>query len=87
MLIQVTGKEMITHGGERIETFVVEGGGVTAWVAADGRVLRQEANLPLVGKLILLDEPYDDDAYAEALRTAPAESERRVRNNVEGPPP
>jgi hypothetical protein len=59
IIVQVTRTEEIEHRGRKIETFVVEGADATAWVADDGRVLRQEVQVPLIGKLVLLDEPYD----------------------------
>jgi hypothetical protein len=71
VLIEVTGRQRIVHGGQQVETFVVEGGGATAYVADDGRVLRQEVQAPLLGTLLLLDEPYDQHAREEALRRFP----------------
>jgi hypothetical protein len=68
VLIRVTAQELIEHQGKLTEVFVVEGGGATAWVAANGCVLRQEVDLPLVGRLVLLDEPYDDEARRAAVR-------------------
>ena len=65
ILVQVTRIETILHQGQPVDAFVVEGGGATAWVAPDGRVLRQEVVLPLLGKLVLLDEPYDEDALRQ----------------------
>jgi len=64
VVIRVTCTARITHRGAPVDTFVVEGGGATAWVAADGRVLRQVVDLPLLGELELLDEPYDEAARA-----------------------
>lgn len=66
-LVQVTRHEELEHGGQQVDTLVVEGAGATAWVAHDGRVLRQEVTLPLIGRLVLLDEPYDDDARRNAV--------------------
>lgn len=72
VLIRVTRRETITHrredGPYEVEAFVVEGGDARAWVAPDGTVLRQEVNLPLVGRLVLLEEPYDDAALSKARR-------------------
>jgi hypothetical protein len=82
VLIEVTGKEPIVHRGEQIEAFVVEGGGATAWVAPDGRVLLQQVNLPLLGKLLLREEEYDEAARLDAVRATPGvyrESRRRGR--------
>jgi hypothetical protein len=66
ILVQVTRRQTLVHQGATVEVFVVEGGGATAWVAPDGRVLRQEVQVPLLGKLVLLDEPYDETARRQA---------------------
>jgi hypothetical protein len=68
VMITVTGREPIVHESERYEAFTVEGGGAKAWVTSDGRVLRQEVTLPLLGRLVLLDEPYDDDSRGAMMR-------------------
>lgn len=68
VLMRVTRTETIVHQNQQVEVFVVEGGdhGAVAYVADDGRVLRQEVTLPLVGRLVLLDEPYDSEALHAA---------------------
>ncbi len=71
MLIRVTGRQRIVHAGKQVETYVVKGGGATAYVAEDGRVLRQELTVPLLGDLLLLDERYDSEAREALLHTAP----------------
>jgi hypothetical protein len=73
IIVEVTRTEEIEHRGRKIETFVVEGADATAWVADDGRVLRQEVQVPLLGKLLLLDEPFDAVAHelARAGRELP----------------
>jgi hypothetical protein len=70
LVIRVTGKETIQHQGQPVETFLVraDDGSATAWVADDGRVLRQSVNVPLLGPLILVDEPYDKNARDKAKR-------------------
>lgn len=85
VLIQVTGREPLDHNGETLETYVVEGGGARAWVARDGRVLRQEVNVPLLGALVLLEEPYDDDARRAAI-AATSGPEGRTHRHTEGRP-
>lgn len=67
VMIRVTAERAIEYRGKSVQTFVVEGGGATAYVAADGRVLRQEVTLPLLGKLVLLDEVYDAEARSRAI--------------------
>ncbi len=67
ILVQVTRLETIVQQDQAVDAFVVEGGGATAWVAPDGRVLRQEVVLPLLGKLVLLDEPYDEAARRRVI--------------------
>lgn len=73
VMIKVTGRKVIEHRGRRVETFVVEveGGGARAWVGPDGRVLKQEVNVPLLGRLILRDEPYDEQARQQAFDAVP----------------
>ena len=66
VVIRVTGRQKIEHQGTLVDAFVVESGDTVAWAAPDGRVLRQEVTLPLLGKLILLDEPYDEHAHRAA---------------------
>lgn len=68
MLVEVTGKETIDHPrtGAPVEVFVVEAPQARAWVAEDGRVLRQEVDMPVVGTLSLRDEPYEEQAHNAA---------------------
>lgn len=66
LLVRVTGTEQIQHRGRLVEAFVVEAHRMGAWVAPGGHVLRQEVELPLLGKLILVDEPFDRDGYRRA---------------------
>lgn len=70
ILVSVTGQEEIEHNGARINAFIVEADKVTAYVAADGRVLRQEVELPLVGRVVLDDEPYNEQLRIAWLREA-----------------
>jgi len=67
-IVRVSGVETITHRGRKVEAFVVETRQTRAWVAPDGTVLRQEVELPLLGKLLLRDEPFDRLAYEEGRR-------------------
>jgi hypothetical protein len=60
VLVRVTGTESIEHNGQLVEAFRVEAEKAVAWVASDGRVLRQEVDLPLLGRLTLIDEPFDE---------------------------
>lgn len=67
-VVRVTRTELIEHGGQAQEAFVVEAPRLRAWVAADGKVLRQEIELlPLLGRLVMEDEPFDERAYEKAL--------------------
>ena len=73
-IVRVTRTEVIQHGGQSIEAFVVEAPRLRAWVAPNGAVLRQEIGLlPLLGQLVLRDEPFDDAAYENARVWRPAE--------------
>ncbi len=66
MIVRVTRQETIQHRGTAVETFVVETRRTKAWVAPDGRVLRQEVELPILGRLTLRDEAFDEAAYKVA---------------------
>jgi hypothetical protein len=68
LLVRVTGVEQVAHRGGLVEAFVVEAEKIRAWVTPEGRVIRQEVELPLFGKLSLVDEPYDDEVRQRALR-------------------
>lgn len=74
VLVRVTGRETIAHGDEKIDCFRVEARRATAWVRPDGRVVRQEIDLPVLGRLTLLDRAFDDDARRQALLMTVAES-------------
>lgn len=82
--IEVIDRETIEHHGQLVSTYVVEGGGARAWVADDGTVLRQEVVLPLLGRLVLVDEPYDPDLRNEVVRSVPT-LQRDARSSQENP--
>lgn len=84
--IAVVRKEVLPHHGGDVETFVVEGGGATAWVAPGGEVLRQVVKLPLIGELTLLDEPYDEEARQAAIRRMGALEGARAPARVQESP-
>jgi hypothetical protein len=62
-LVRVTRQETIVHRGQPVETFVVETRRMRAWATRDGQVLRQEIELPVLGRLTLLDEPFNEAIY------------------------
>jgi hypothetical protein len=71
LLVRVTGTEGIEHRGEPVEAFVVQAEKIKAWVTPAGRVIRQEFDVPLLGKLLLVDEPFDKSLRGQALRSIP----------------
>jgi hypothetical protein len=68
MLVRVTGEESIEHRGATVRAFVLEAEKLRAWVTPEGRVVRQELELPLFGTLALVDEPYDAEARQRVLQ-------------------
>jgi hypothetical protein len=66
-LATVTGRETIDHRGRPVECFRIEAQGSVAWADDTGRVVRQEVRLPLLGRWVLTDEPYDRDARRAAI--------------------
>ncbi len=83
IVVRVTEKTTLNHAGMPVECLIVDAGRMKAWVGEDdGRVLRQEIQLPLFGKLALIDEPFVRSEY------------QRVQQKLEhaglprrGPPP
>lgn len=59
LLVRVTREENLNFEGGGARVFRLEADRLRAWVAWDGRVIRQEIDLPLIGTLSILDEPYD----------------------------
>src|SRR5262245_26161793 len=60
---RVTRQEFVEHRGQRVECHVVEGERIQAWIAPDGRAIRQQVCLPLVGVLTLVDEPFSQELF------------------------
>ncbi len=67
-LVRVVAREPIDFSGQRVDAFVVETQTTRAWVADNGRVLRQEIELPLFGRLVLVSEPYDNETRVAVLQ-------------------
>lgn len=71
MLVEVTGKELITTADGVFSCFVVKSMNATAWVDEDGSVRMQEMTLPLLGKLRIVREVvYDKEARTTARKYA-----------------
>jgi hypothetical protein len=68
-LATVTRRETIRDGAGEVDCFRVEMEGAVAWAAPDGRIVRQEADVPLLGRWVMVDEPYDKAARNKALAT------------------
>jgi hypothetical protein len=85
IVAKVEGRETIDHRGQAVECFVVRAGRARAWVGSEGRVLRQETDIPGFGRLVIRDEEFDQDQYdsfRESFGTAgprggPASAPRR----------
>lgn len=60
MLVRVTAQESLHHRGETLDVFRIESQRATAWATTDGRIVRQEVDVPLIGRLTLRDEPFDE---------------------------
>jgi hypothetical protein len=70
VLVRVTRTEEIEHQGAMVQAYVIEAERLRAWVTLEGRVIRQQFDLPLLGTLTLVDEPYDDALRQRVLREA-----------------
>jgi hypothetical protein len=67
-LAEVTRMEVVEHDGVEVECFRVETPSATAWADHDGRVLKQEVQIPLIGRWTLVDEPFDWQAREAVTR-------------------
>lgn len=68
LLVRVTGQENLNFADGGARVFRVEAERLRAWVAWDGRILRQEIDLPLLGTLTILDEPYSASLHQRFAR-------------------
>lgn len=76
-LVSVTGREPITHRASQVNCFRIETEGSVAWADATGRVLRQEVQIPLLGKWVLTDEPFDQAARHAAIEILRGETDAK----------
>ncbi len=71
-LVRVVGRESIQHAGRSVECFRVESDRAVTWADETGRVIRTDVEIPVLGKLSLIDEPFDEEARrAAAARLKP----------------
>lgn len=68
MLVRVGGKDRIEHEGVARECFRIEADRATAWADEAGRVLVQVVDLPLIGKITVRDETFDDELAGRVFR-------------------
>jgi hypothetical protein len=82
----VTGTEKIVHLGERKECYVVETSPMStrAWVLPDGRVIRQEVQMPGFGKVLVREEPFDANDRSKARSRVPRQHHLGRRSSVSG---
>jgi hypothetical protein len=63
--VRVASREPIEWEGRTHDAFRVEAPGAVAWVSEDGRVLKQEIDLPLIGRVVILDETFNEKLYKD----------------------
>lgn len=66
-LVRVTRKETVEVHGKPVEAFVVESDGARAWVDDSGLVVRQEIDMPLIGRLVVKPEVFSEKARTRAM--------------------
>ena len=66
VVVEVAGKETIEHQGRMVECFRVVARDVVAFADANGRVVEQRVRVPVIGGIVLRDEPYDEAARQAA---------------------
>ncbi|MGE3180554.1 MAG: hypothetical protein AB7N71_02920 [Phycisphaerae bacterium] len=67
ILVRVTREEEIMIRGKIVKALRVEAPQTVGWVGPGGRVLRQEVDLPLIGKLRIEDEPYRESTLKKTV--------------------
>lgn len=67
ILVKVVRRERLERPTGPLDAFVVEAPSMTVWVADDGRVLRQQTDLPVLGRLTLESESYDHRLQQQVL--------------------
>lgn len=71
IVVKVVGKETIDHLGRPVECFRVQAQNATAWVDADGRVLLQTVQVPVLGTIsIRLLDGFDEQALTKVREEA-----------------
>ena len=71
VLVRVTAKETIQHQSQAVECFRVEAPQLVAFVTSDGQVLRQEIEVPMFGRFVILSEPFDKNTLHKAEDRVP----------------
>ncbi len=84
-LVNVTRRERIDHAGESVECFRIETDDTTAWADDSGRILRQELQIPLLGKWIMTDEPFEPNARRRAKDTLSRLQQQKVADRLDKP--
>lgn len=70
IVIHVRAEETIQHNRRSVKVFRVESDHFRAWVTPEGRVLRQETEMPMFGSLTLADEPFNAASREQAIQAA-----------------
>lgn len=83
-LARVTRRETIQVDDGMVDCFRVETPTATAWADENGKVLKQEVRLPLIGTWTLLDEPYDKESRLNAVpeRNRATSGKKRAKNEA-----
>jgi hypothetical protein len=85
VIVRVAARETIEVDGRPIETFRVETASAMAWVDDQGKVLRQEVEVPLLGKLSFVEEPHDADARKHSMGIVYSSAPRNYRDGAHNP--
>ncbi len=84
LLVRVTGRETITIRGTPTEMFVVEWPSSRSWVDDRGRVIRTQIDVPLIGRLTVLAEPFSDSDLRAARERVPIVYNSAAHRNTTG---
>jgi len=71
LIVRVTGRDMVQTPDGPVECLVVEAPNARALVGPDGTVHVQEMELPVGGRIVIRNEPFDEAAYTLARSHPP----------------
>lgn len=68
-LVRVTRRETIRHKGDSLSCFRIEMKDALAWADEAGHVLKQEVQVPFLGRWVITDETFEEPSLQQTLNS------------------